>query len=151
MAHAVKIKNIPYATKVGGEGKVYLTRVDVEDVGVVVRGPDKEGDLLVLFDDRVESISPKCLERIADPARVQLWTDCRWLEVGDEFEAVKLYLHHQKSLKALASTSGKTCSTCSETKPLGEFRNNVARRDGLHNQCRSCEMLYDDARQRSFQ
>ena len=33
----------------------------------------------------------------------------------------------------------KVCSSCGESKKPGEFRSNAARRDGLHNACRSCE------------
>lgn len=104
---------------------------------LVVGEPDPEGDLTVVFDDgRVESVSPRCLDRDTTAAgrlREELARSA-FLIYDDDFLAIEAYA----DLLARARDARRECSRCGERKPLGEFHTDAHRPDGLFAVCRSC-------------
>lgn len=108
-------------------------------VGVVIEHlPDD--DVLVLFDHRVEAVNSIHLVEYHDPTRQQMWEDCLFLEVGDQFEAVQSYWVHINTLLRRAAMAVKTCSVCKEEKPLREFSFDAGRRDGYSSKCKECDL-----------
>ena len=109
-------------------------------VGVVIEHlPDD--DVLVLFDHRVEAVNSIHLVEYHDPTRQQMWEDCLFLEVGDQFEAVESYWIHVQELKRRYELATKTCSRCKEDKPLRDFGFDASRRDGYAVYCNSCRSV----------
>lgn len=60
---------------------------------------------------------------------------------GEDGQAVRLLEQAQGRLSWRLRHSGKTCSKCHETKPLGAFTRDRQRHDGLSPWCRSCHAL----------
>lgn len=62
---------------------------------------------------------------------------CQRFDTGDS-EGDRIFASVLSALERLRASSGKTCASCHEFKPLSAFGAKANRDDGLQPYCRSC-------------